>query len=201
MNVFQMKSQPEYIERKNEFLSEGFVCIGYRDIGDLTGLNKDQIRDYISKVYGWESSQLGNHLGIVNTFVNIMQPQDLVLINDNDWVHIGELGEYDYNPQHQAEGTCHRRKVRWITRIEKFKLNEHVKELLRNRSIVTKFKHPTDIAELDKIIKSTDQTINKVVKNDEKTAEKAISVLKKALDSENEDIRVKAAMSLLDFLK
>ncbi|MBE6069319.1 MAG: hypothetical protein E7211_16765 [Clostridium lundense] len=198
MNIFQIKTQPEGIEKKDEFLSEGYVCIGYSDADDFSNLSRDELREKLNLVYGWESSQLGTHLGNVNAFVNTMEVDDIVLINDNEWVHIGRLGEYKFEQQYIDEGTCHRRYVKWLGKIEKYKLNEYVKELLRNRSIVTKFKHPYDVAELDKILNSlnTDSA-----KKDDTVIQKAVDVLIKALESKDEKIRVEAAASLLKYYK
>lgn len=200
MNIFQVKTQPHGMERKDLFISEAFICIGYPDMGDLSNSTKDDIRERLNTVYGWESSQLGNHLGVVNAFVNTMVEGDIVLIAVNDWVHIGRVGTYKYEPQYIKEGMCHRRYVEWLGKSEKYKFNEHVKELLRNRSIVTQFKHPSDIAELDKVL--TDKTSRDVIKKDDNTViDKAVSVLTKALLSEKEEIRVEAAKALLNYFK
>lgn len=200
MNIFQIKTQPHGIERKEFFLNEGFVSIGYPNIGDLTNVDKDDIRERLHQEYGWESSQLGNHLGVVNAFVHTMEEGDIVLIVDNEWVHIGELGKYKYEEQYESEGMCHRRYVKWIDKVEKYKLNEHVKELLRNRSIVTKFKHPYDVADLESVLnRNVSLTAN--INIDEDIANKAIETLKNALNSEDEEIRVRAAIGILNYLK
>jgi predicted Mrr-cat superfamily restriction endonuclease len=201
MNIFQMKTQPHGNESLNLFLNENFVCIGYPGIGDLTGVDKDEIRDRLQDAYKWSGSQLGNHLGIVNAFVNTMRSGDIVLVSENEWVHIGRLGDYNYNYIFENEGKCHRRDVTWIGKVKRDCLNEHVRELLRNRSIITKFKHPSDIAELDKLILNTSSIINVNLNIDEKILTKAIDVLNRALESEDEEIRVKSALGLLQYLK
>lgn len=200
MNIFQVKTQPGGIERREMFLSEGFVCIGYADTGDLSNCTRDDIREKLNKAYGYESSQLGNHLGVVNAFVNTMAEGDIVLIAVNDWVHVGKVGDYKYEPQYANNDMCHRRYVNWLAKAEKYKFNEQVKELLRNRSIVTQFKHPADIAELDKVL---DNKASKISgrKEDSAIIDKAVAVLVKALDSENEETRTEAAKALLNYLK
>jgi len=198
MNIFQMKTQPHGIERIDLFLRENFVCIGYPNVGDLTNVDKDEIRERLRTTYGYTSSQLGNHLGIVNAFVNTMKKGDIVLITENDWVHIGKLGDYKYEQQYESEGMCHRRYVTWLGKVEKHNLNEYVRELLRNRSIVTKFKHPYDLAEIERVLNgqiSTSST-NRI---DNEIISKALDVLERALESENEEIRVKAALGLLKY--
>ena len=94
--------------------------------------------------------------------------------------------------------------VNWLGKVKKDNLNEYVRELLRNRSIVTKFKHPSDIAELDKALdKSSENTPvqSTNVNIDEETLSRAMQVLNNALQSDNEGIRVKAAIGLLQYSK
>jgi predicted Mrr-cat superfamily restriction endonuclease len=200
MNIFQIKTQPHGTERIDLFIEQGFVCIGYPGIGDLIGVDKDEIRDRLQQQYKWTGSQLGNHLGIVNAFVNTMKKDDIVLINENEWVHIGKLYDYKYDSNFESEGMCHRRNVDWIVKVKKDTLNEYVRELLRNRSIVTKFKHPSDISELDKVLANNQTQITNVNINEEMLT-RAIQVLNIALQSDNEEIRVKASVGLLQYLK
>lgn len=200
MNIFQIKTQPHGTERIDLFIKQGFVCIGYPGIGDLTNVDKDEIRDRLQQQYKWTGSQLGNHLGIVNAFVNTMKKDDSVLINENEWVHIGKLDDYKYDSNFESEGMCHRRNVTWIGKVKRDSLNEYVRELLRNRSIVTKFKHPADIAELDKALENNPAKSTNI-KIDEEILTRAIQVLNIALQSENEEIRVKAALGLLQYSK
>lgn len=208
MNIFQMKTQPNGIERITEFISQGFVCIGYPGIENLEGVQKDEIRKRLHEKYKWTGSKLGNHLGIVNAFTNTMNDKDIVLITEGDWVHIGEVGPYYYDDNFEDEGMCHRRDVTWLKKIQRHQLNEYVKELLRNRSIVTKFKHPSDIAELDKVLNPEKDLSDKQhvfsfdeILVSEDHVKKALQVLLSALESENEEVRVDAAKSILKVSK
>jgi predicted Mrr-cat superfamily restriction endonuclease len=207
VNIFQMKTQPLGIERINEFISECFVCIGYPRLGNLAGVDRDGIRELLHNRYKLSGSKLGNHLGIVNAFVNTMKSKDIVLITEGDWIHIGEVGDYYFDQILEEEGLSHRRDVIWLKKVQKHELNEFVKELLRNRSIITKFKHPVDIAELNTLINPKDNliaidktTFDDLIITDEST-KKAISILLSAMDSENEGIRVKAAVNVLKLAK
>lgn len=198
MNIFQLKTQPEGIERGEMFINENFICIGYKKLEDLTNKDKDEIREEIREKYNYDGGKLANHLGIVNAFVNTMITGDIVLITENDWVHIGSVGEYEYDYDNKSLGMCHRRGVNWIGKVQKYQLNDYVRELLRNRSIITKFKHPTDIAELDEFLINSDTVNNEEIIN-YNIIEKALNVLTNALDSDNEEIRVKAAIGLLKY--
>ena len=200
MNIFQIKTQPLGTERIDLFLTQGFICIGYPGIGDLTDVDKDEIRGRIQDKYKCTGSKLGNHLGVVNAFVNTMKKEDIVLINENGWVHIGKLGNYKYDIKTESTGMSHRREVEWIGKVKKENLNGDVKELLRNRSIVTKFKHPSDIAQLDEVL-ANEPTKSTNINIDEEMLTRAIEVLNISLHSDNEKIRVEAAVALLQYSK
>ena len=200
-SVFQMKTQPEYVERNELFLNGNFVCIGYSEVGSMASLDKEAIKQLLKEQYGWESHQLGNHLGIVNAFVNTMQEDDKLLIADYDWVYIGRIASgYYYKEDAKDEGMCHRRDIEWLGKAQRHQFNEKVKELLRNRSIITKFPHPYDIAELEKVLGQTSiSQLEQIIDEDVKT--QAVNVLVKSLNSDNEAIRVQAALGLMQLFK
>lgn len=201
MNLFQMKTQPHGNESLKSFLNNNYVCIGYPNIGDLTNIDKDIIRNRLSTKYNWSGSQLGNHLGIVNAFVNTMKKGDIVLITENDWVHIGELDDYLYDCNYEAEGKCHRRNVKWLKTVKKDDLNEKVRSLINNRSSVTKFKHPYELAEIESVINGNHNNNFNKVSVDNKLIEKSLNVLTEALSSKDELLRVKAASEILRYYK
>lgn len=206
MNIFQIKTSPDYKNRLDEFINDEMICIGYPQLPSLKGMDREQLRHIITKIYNYSGSKLGNHLGIINSFINTMREGDRVLISDGDWVRIGEVKEYEFDPKLISEGMCHRRKVNWIGTVQKHEVNEYVKELLRNRSLLTKFKHPTELAELDELLNSTNvkivQNKSEVTKYlDKEIIEKSIEVLVRALDSNDEKNRIIAASELLKLSK
>lgn len=207
MNLFQMKTKPEGQEMVHQFIKDNFVSIGYPDMRNLGNLDKDDIREELSSVYGFSGNRLGTNLGNVNTFVNVMNIGDIVLILEGEWVHFGKVGKYSYKEEFKEELSCHRRDVLWLTKVQKYELNEHVKELLRNRGIITKFKHPLDIAELDNFIDYSDNKEEGSVKENgscivnENDISKALANIIEALDSENEEIRVNASINILKVSK
>lgn len=205
MQLFQIKTQPNGIERKELFIREGFICIGYNNTKDLRGKDREEIKEILKEIYDWEGSRLGNHLGIVNAFVNTMQEGDHVIILDNDWVHIGEIGKYeyieDYGKSINTQDICHIRKVKWLVCTEKYNLNEYVKELLRNRSIVTKFKHPYELANIEGLLEGKGVDQEHKEKIDGYLLQKSLDVLAKSLNSEDESLRIKSAIAILNYYK
>jgi predicted Mrr-cat superfamily restriction endonuclease len=195
-----MKTKPHGVERGAEFLRENYICIGWPGIGDLTHATKDIIRERLAEVYKYEGQQLSTYLGFVNTFVRTMQEGDYVLISENEYVHLGIIGPYKYVEEfdNDIDGKCHQRKVNWLVTVQKSDLNAEVQELLRNRGTVTQFKHPIAKAELDRLL---NKNVPPKVSIPNEKISKALEIVYKAMESENEELRLKAAAILLNYIK
>lgn len=92
--------------RVKEFLSNGLVAIGWPALGDLTGLDREQIRETLRKSYypEGESRALGQVVGIVDRFVNQIRARDLVVIPDGNAVFFGRvIRPYFFQAQLQSE--------------------------------------------------------------------------------------------------
>lgn len=141
INLFQMKTKPSNQEKAYEFLSQGYVKIGWSKVPDMTNLTKEEIRSELANKYGYEGRSLSTNLGTLNTFTKVMKNGDIVLIVHDDFVHIGIVGEY--SPKEIEEGRWdHRRSCDWKAMVKKSDLKEEVKSLLRNMTTVTKFPYP-----------------------------------------------------------
>ncbi|MCL6599267.1 MAG: hypothetical protein K6T81_11080 [Alicyclobacillus macrosporangiidus] len=211
-NVFQIKTKPHGIERLNEFLEKGFIAIGWPGIGDLTEVDREEIRTRLKEKYGYVGQQLAYTLGAVNTFVNVMSKGDIVLVRDGEYVHIGIIGPYRYVEEldNDDDGMCHQRATKWIATVKRSDLNADVQSLVANRNSVSKFPHPTEMAELDKVAglekyvshptQSTEWDRGSLPQANDRANDlnKAWSVLTQALDSSNEMIRVQAAIAILN---
>lgn len=201
-NIFQMKSKPHGIERLNEFIgnNEGensFVAIGWPGIGDLTNVDKEEIRERLEKKYKYKGSQLGTYLSAINTFVNTMKKDDLVLISNKlAQVFIFQVGDYHYENNYDSNefGMCHQRKARLLKVINKDDLNMEIQNLLRNRGTITQFKYPYDKSGLDKWFEPLEEEVELKA-----LAKNAIDVLAKELLSEDPLIRIKSAAEILRY--
>lgn len=198
IQVFQLKTMPDGIYRLDSFLSENFVCIGYPNIGDLTNANKDDLRTMLSENYPYEGGRLRVHLSTVNSFVNTMNLGDFVIVKDDDFVHIGKVGEYYYDSKYISEGMCHRRNVEWVAKFKKQDLRRDVSSLINNMNTLSRLKDFVS-DEYDLLENKPDENIN--IEAKENLIAKSIKVLEVALNSPYEEIRVRAACSLIDYLK
>ncbi|WP_410511703.1 hypothetical protein PaeBR_16740 [Paenibacillus sp. BR2-3] len=206
MNLFQMKSNPLGIERIAEFLEDNFVSIGLPGIGDLEVIGEAQVRARLEQVYKSNEQELMEQLKAVHLFVHMMQDGDYVLVADQDFVHLGDLGDYFYHdPSDMPDnGMCHRRGVTWLTRIPRAEMNSEVQELLSQPQMITRFKYPIDRARLDSwssnLLKSAPIT-ERSVHVDDITIEEALQVLKEALRSGDTERRERAAIAILQYAK
>lgn len=198
VQVFQLKTMPDGIYRLDSFLEENFVCIGYPKLGDLTNTDKDALRDMLTKNYPYTGGRLRVHLSTVNSFVNTMNSGDFVLVKEGDFVHVGKVGEYYYDPQYVSEGMCHRRNVVWVAKFKKQDLRIDVLSLINNMNTLSRLK---DIVfdEYDLLENKPNENID--IETKDELITKSVKILKDALNSPYEEIRVKAACSLLDYLK
>ncbi|HWL23307.1 MAG TPA: hypothetical protein VNR38_06095 [Ureibacillus sp.] len=198
MNLFQLKSKPNGTERLPLFLKENFIAIGWPGIGNLTNVDSDEIEYRLAQAYkSYTGQTMAYHKGMVNAFVNTMQPLDIVMITEGDYVHIGQVGEYYYEEKYDndIDGMCHRRSVEWLATVERNHLNEKVREHLKNRATITKFKYPFALAEIEPyILGQSDLNATNSPKGE--IFEKAWDVLVKSLDSEDEQTRVLAASAI-----
>lgn len=211
--VFQLKNRPHGINRGKLFLDEGFVCIGWPGIGDLSNADRDEIRRRLEETYGYIGQQLGAYTGAVNAFVNTLQEGDVVLVPDGVIVHVGIAGPYYYDPVYDnEEGMCHRRNVSWTATLAKSSLNQQVLEFVRNRGIITKFPGPFEETELEPFLSEDEDdernpfVLTKPSKGkedlfDDDIIKQARLVLEKALNSTDPEIRIKAAGEILRISK
>lgn len=160
VNLFQMKTKPENQEKAAEFISKEYVQIGWSKVPDMRDLTKEEIRQELAEKYGYEGRSLSTNLGTLNTFSKVIKSGDVVLINHNDFVYIGFVG--DYVPEEVKEGIWeHKRSCEWKAMVKKSDLKEEVKSLLRNMTTVTKFPFPfmtSGIPEILGIKQSDEQT-------------------------------------------
>ena len=196
--VFQLKTKPDGIYRLDSFLSENFICIGYPRLNDLSNTNKDMIRDMLTEHYSFSGGLLRVHLSTVNTFVNTMNPGDFVLVKEGDFINVGKIGEYFFDPKYVSEGMCHRRNVVWIAKFKKKDLRSDVLSLINNMNTISRLK---DIIDNEYDLLENKPNINPDIEIKDDLIIKSIKVLNDALNSSCEEIRVKAACSLLNYFK
>jgi predicted Mrr-cat superfamily restriction endonuclease len=103
--LWAIRPEPNFINRMGDFLSLGIVAIGWPGAGDLSGgLSRDDIKSRLCSAFDHYQSDQKNELavaaGILDRFVNMVDPGDYFLVPDGDGVYLAEVtGGYVYHPE------------------------------------------------------------------------------------------------------
>lgn len=204
MNIFQIKTKPNGEDRTREFLGDGKFGraeIGWGETGDLTNTSKEDIREKLAQEFGYTGQSLNTNLGTVNCFVHTVKEGDLGLVVEGERVHGGILGPYKFD--HKL--LLHTRTIEWKFVVYKADLNQHVRSFIENRTSITKFKHPIEVAELDDYLKHSpiplSTGIPNVTVNVDELVQKSLEILSDEISSDERERQVTAAIEILRFLK
>ncbi|MCM3203133.1 hypothetical protein [Paenibacillus illinoisensis] len=206
MNLFHIQSTLHGTDRTAAFLKDNFIGIDWPATGDLEQLSAEEWKEQIGQHYTIPESELSGVLDTLQTFVKIMQDGDHVIVHDDEWVYVGDVGDYFYDDSVSIEedSICHRRGVTWLGRIPLTEINNKVRALISNASIISTFEYPLSQAQLEPWISRTSETETAVqhsVGVDDGTEQEALDVLRKALQSEDEELRIRAATAILQYAK
>ncbi|RXZ79341.1 hypothetical protein EBB07_23060 [Paenibacillaceae bacterium] len=223
MNLYQLSASAHGKERIVDFLKDNFISIGWAGLGDLEGIDRQELKTKIAAAYRIEGERLADCTEHISQFIHSMQDGDWVVIAHQDTVYLGDIGDYFYDETFDNEevGLCHKRGVTWLAKIPRVKLNESLQRLLASEEAISKFKYPLEQAELDQWIvnpqhggagagrqdqgehKGQEQQMGKQlqVPVDEATIEEALAILKQALRCGDPDRQERAAAAILHYAK
>lgn len=207
MNLFHIQAKLQEIDWTKSFLENNFIGIGWPATGDLEHEPAEEWTEQLVQHYRIGKTELRDVLDTLHTFVYVMQDGDYVLIKDHEWAYVGDLGDYFYDDSNGTgeEYICHRRGVTWLGRIPLAELNDKVLALVSHHSIIAKFEYPISQSQLEPWVSissaKTEGDNHSSVRVDEATIQEALHVLKKALHSEEEGLRIRAAAAILQYVK
>ncbi len=206
MNLYHIQSNVHGINRVASFLEDNYIGIAWSGTGDLEQTPPELWKEQLVQHASLDEAELARALGTLHMFANLMQDGDYVLISDDEWTYVGDIGDYYYDDSTGTEEDliCHRRGVTWLGRIPLAELNDKVQALLKDSSTLVKFEYPISQAQLDRglavgIAAEATHTLSAGI--DEATIQAAIHVLKEALHSEEEELRIRAATAILQYAK
>lgn len=206
MKLFGLKTERTRSGLIKSFLEDNYVCAGYPGTGDLEGSSREDIRNRLAAAGAYQGQELEEALEALNTFVHVMQDGDYVLIADEEWVYLGDLGDYFYDSGDDSveDGTAHRRGVTWLKSLPRTGLNPAVEQLLAADSMVVQYSGVLPAARVDLwLADSADgrEAEHSQVHVDEATIAEALNVLKAALRSTDTDRQERAAVAILQYAK
>lgn len=205
MNLFHIQTAVHDIDRRSSFLADNFIGIAWPGTGDLEMHPPSAWKERLVSGYKLEGGELAAAMETLHTFAQVMQDGDRVMIHDGQWIYIGDVGDYYFDDSCGIgeDLICHRRGVTWLGRVSIEETNDKVRALCHSSSILAKFGHPVSQAQLehmpaDAIEKSNDAPSVHV---DGATVQSALDILKAALHSDKEELRVRAAAAILQYTK
>lgn len=190
-SIWMVRPLPHEIDRLDVFLEEELVAVGYPVGQSFEDCSYNDLRN-ILKSKGWQEG-----LRNVNILVLSMNVGDLVLVPsvDKKYVYFAEVTS-DYIYEESVDtldlGYPHQRKVKWLFDKEPLLRATFPEELLGS------LRYPGATSDFTKHSAIIEQLINgEVFEQTSEVEEKALKVVEDLLESENEDIRLKAAQILL----
>lgn len=221
VKLFYIQSIVDGVSKVKSFLEDNYVGIPWSALGDLEQVSLEEITELLKHRYGLVDDKLSEILEAASLFADGINDGDYVVIKDEDWMYVGDIGDYYYD---DSVGTsddliCHRRGVTWLGQVPLEEINEHMQSLLNEPKFVAPFQLPVTKARLDQVLRwKNDATGSgqaepsehaartalfdiKSMQVDQATIEEALAVLKEALHSKDEQVRVTAATSILQYAK
>lgn len=221
MKLFYIQSTVDGVNKVKNYLDDHYVGISWSVLGDLEQVSMDCVAEQLERRYELIGGELSEAVETVHTFVNLIEDGDYVVMKDEEWMYIGDVGDYYYD---DSIGTsddliCHRRGVTWLGRVPLEEINEHMQILLSESKFIAQFMLPVTQAQLDQALRGTEgaagtaltettelAAIDKLTGNllarvEQTTINTALEILERALQSENEQIRVHAAAAILQYAK
>lgn len=103
--LWVIRPEPNFINRLGAFLDLGMVAIGWPAVGNLGGgLSRVALSDRLKTTYTHycheQKSDLAVAAGVLDRFVNQIQPEDMVLVPNGEKVFLAQVkGPYEYHSE------------------------------------------------------------------------------------------------------
>jgi len=129
----------DVLAKAENLLRQGYVAIGWPDIGDLTGLADDRAtyRERFRQSYGEAASPSveSASVGMLFRFVHVLHLGDIIVAPSplQPIVRVGRIvGLYEYNPS-LLDHYPNVRRVEWMAEVTPQELSEQARQSLRAR--------------------------------------------------------------------
>lgn len=207
MSLYGMKLAEIGSGLLKSFLEDNYICTGYPGTGDLEQHSREEISSKLVAA-GYHGQELEGATHTLDTFVSAMQDGDYVLIADEEWVYLGDLGDYFYDTRHNGpeDSTAHRRGVTWLKSLPLAAVNPAATELLASDSRITVYSGVLPAARIDLWLGNQAGEDGSTagassVHVDEATVAHALAVLKAALHSTDLERQERAAVAILQYAR
>ena len=91
-NAYIVRRTPGGVDRTQEFLENNMVAVGWSSLGDLSGLEKNEICSRFEEEYPDDGPRaVGLKVGYIDRLVNKMDEGDTILVPRYGDVYVGEV--------------------------------------------------------------------------------------------------------------
>lgn len=143
MNTWLVRPVPHGTNRINEFRTQNIIAIGWPNIGDLTGLSREDLKALLAgQPYNLSGLELGNAYATIDIFVNQMNVGDTVLVANGDDIYFAEItGDYQFDSSVDPDGYSHQRRVRWLSDTSRKALSKELRSSLKVHRTTANLSH------------------------------------------------------------
>ncbi len=192
MKLFYLKTDEAGMDC---FLRENYISLDLDGILiDFESMGKEQALTIAGSI----NIDNGHLKARVEQFVYAMQDGDYIIASDGMRGWLGDVGDYffvaDQSEQAEENPHRHRRGVTWLKRVELAHASELWKIIMRNTETFTILSESLSLEEIDRQF-AMDAEV------DHETVQKALQVLREALESDDMDRRERAAAAILLYAK
>jgi len=134
------------------FVQQSVALIGWGDVGDVTGLERDQILERVGNAWpDYRRIQRGQAANALFRFATDMRPGDVVITPEPTTrsILLGEVtGAYVFTPTALTADYRHTRPVRWLARISRDELSYGARNSLSTQMTLTRPPHEAELLRL-----------------------------------------------------
>ncbi len=198
MNLYILRAKPHNINREKQFL-DGDISIGWHCGQNLLNKSRKELEDILEHNYPNISAI---NISQVEQFIKIPKGSIVLTpsISKKGFLHVFKtITLYTYRKENDIDGigNPHMIRVEFLKTIEKTSLDKAIQKSLSGaRKTVSNISQHSE--KMDVFLKSKNSTPT-ISSNEGK--KKALEVLEKLLDSDDEEIRLRASITLLDKLE
>lgn len=198
VSVFVVRCKPHDIIKEDEFL-KGTLSVGWPSLGNLTGMTREQIEPIFNSSYPSHGpirlSQLYNFItipkGTAVLTPSVYNRDVHLFITTSGYIYNKEQDIFDNNADNKDKGNPHQIKARFIKTLAREDFSTKLQAAL-NAAKRTVTNLSVYMPEIEAILNN-----EKVENTDNKYRDEALETLSKLLKSEDENIRLQAAINIL----
>lgn len=207
MHLFYMKPKLDLFNPMPFFLKDNYVGFDWPGIADLEHVGKDAWQAKAVEACMDDGQVLIDRLAEISLFVYTMQDGDYILMTDEDYVHLGDLGDYYYVESTGDEEAVisHRRGVTWLKSLPLEGLHTELHRFISKQATIAGFERSVTHEQMEQWMAKNAEVLHDAADKrslvDEDTFKEALDILKSAMRSEDAERRERAAIAILRYAK